>query len=126
MKRLRQFLYLIGSLLFFQGVTSLLFLALSISIPTPWNRLIRPDSLHAWLHVSSAMLIWIGLRQKKVLAVGRSFSLCYLLLGLLGLALHHPLGLLLDKGENLFHLLIAAAGLWLSFRAKQNSKGHFN
>ena len=118
MGRLQPFLSLIGSLLLIQGTTALLCLALSISPPSPWNRAIRPDPLHAWIHVIWAMVIGWGLKRSNPLALGWSFGGFYWLFGLLGLTLHHPGGLLLDLGENTFHLLIGTLGLGLSWRER--------
>ena len=35
----------------------------------------------------------------------------YTALAVLGLAVHHPLGLRLDRGENIFHLLVGPVSL---------------
>ncbi len=116
MKQLQQFLRLIGSLLLIQGSLVILFLTFSLSLSSPWSRAIRPDLLHGWIHVGWAMLIWLGLKRGQAIALGWSFSLFYLLFGLLGLAVHHPWGLLLDSGENLFHLLVGSISLALTIQ----------
>lgn len=121
MQRLQQFLSLIGSLLLIQGATVLLCLALSISLPSPWSRAIRPDLLHGWIHVGWGLLIWLGLKRGQPLALGWSFGLFYTAFGLLGLAVHHPWGLLLDLGENSFHLLVGSIGLGLAFKMKETA-----
>ena len=120
MRRLQQFLSLIGSLLMIQGATVLFCLAFSISLPSPWSRAIRPDPLHGWIHVGWAVLIWLGLKQGQTRILGWSFSLFYLLFCALGLLIHYPLGLLLDLGENGFHLLIGTIGLGLTLSTNQS------
>lgn len=121
MGRLQKFLSLLGGLLLIQGATVLLCLALSISLPSPWSRAIRPDLLHGWIHVGWAILIWWGLKRGQTVALGWSFGLFYLLFGLLGLAVYHPWGLLLDLGENGFHLLLGSIGLGLAFTTTQTA-----
>jgi len=118
MKRLQQFLRLIASLLLIQGSAVILCHLLSIALASPWSRAVRPDPLHGWIHVIWAGLIWLGLRRGRAIALGWSLGGFYWLFGLLGLAIHHPLGLLLDLGENAFHFIVGATGLWLTLAAR--------
>jgi hypothetical protein len=42
-----------------------------------------------------------------------SFGVFYTALAVLGVAVHHPFGLRLDRGENVFHLLVGPITLAL-------------
>jgi hypothetical protein len=43
-----------------------------------------------------------------------AFGVFYTALAVLGLAVHHPFGLRLDRGENVFHLLVGPITLALA------------
>ncbi len=110
---LPRYLATVATLLFVQGSLVLLFLGFSITLPSPWDRAVRPDALHGIIHVVWALLIATGLAVGKHRQTALSFSLFYLLLALFGIVMIHPWGLLLDSGENLFHLLVGAIALYL-------------
>jgi hypothetical protein len=109
----RLYLLAVGALLLAQGAISLLVRA-SGSDPHETTRLLS-DPRHALIHVVwGAVLLPFGMRVRdpRALAVmALVFGDFYLALLVLGLAVHHPLGLMIDGGENAFHAIISALGL---------------
>ena len=112
--RLRIYLQLVAGILLIQGVAVLLLMVLSITLPSPLNRAVPPDGLHAWIHIVWALALGVAVYRSKVRQVAVEFYIFYFLLALLGFLSEAPLGLQLGLGENLFHVLIGAIALWLS------------
>jgi hypothetical protein len=113
MKTLSRYLAIVGTALLIQGIIIVLLNAFSITLTSPWSRAIRPDVPHAVVHIVWGGLIWLGLKQNQARLTGLTFGAFYLLFGLLGVVADHPWGLLLDRGENGFHLLVGAIALIL-------------
>jgi hypothetical protein len=109
------FLALAGPGLLFQGAISLALHAGGWQSDDMPQRLANADPLHASIHVvwGAASLAVLALvadessRARFVLA----FGVFYSGLAVLGLVFHHPLGMHLDRGENVFHLLVAPTAL---------------
>lgn len=120
MKALRLYLTLIGGLLFLQGVAVLLVMYFSISLSSPWSRALRPDALHAGIHIVWGLLIGLGLKAHRAWALGLGLGLFYVLFAVLGIGLDSPLGLMLGRGENGFHLGVGAIALFLVLPQRRN------
>jgi hypothetical protein len=108
---LRGYLYILMGGLFLQGLGSLLF-RLVPRLPQVTPLLVRGtfgiDFWHSWIHIlwgAGGLLIlgrWRDMQAATRLAL--TFGSFYTALGILGVAVHHPLGLHLDNFENTFHL----------------------
>jgi len=114
---LRGYLAIVGAGLLLQGATSLLLLdRLDVNV-TRFHGLLAMDDRHAGLHVvwGLFLLAVIARRpsQRTLIGVGSFFGVFYLLLGLLGIAVHDPFGLMLGWGENGFHLIVGPLALIL-------------
>ena len=105
--------FLIGAGLLLQGVLSLALRAAGALDPGH-NGLVTSDVAHAAIHaVWGAVLLAAGLRlpAEPLRRLLLAFAAFYGALAVLGLALHHPLGLRLDRDQNLFHVLVTALAL---------------
>ena len=54
-----------------------------------------------------------GMSDRGYAQLTLAFGVFYTALAVLGLAVHHPFGLRLDQGENVFHLLVGPITLAL-------------
>jgi len=107
---LRGYLYVLMGGLFLQGVGSLLF-RLVPSLPKASPLLVRGafgiDFSHSWIHIAwgaAGVLILARYRDARTAArLAFTFGVFYTAFGLLGVTIHHPLGLELDVFENTFH-----------------------
>ena len=90
-------------------------------------RFANADPRHAFIHVvwGAAILVLLarGLDEHGCVRLALLFGVFYTALAVLGVAMHHPFGLRLDRGENVFHLLVGPitlalglAGSWLERR----------
>jgi hypothetical protein len=108
---LRWYLWVLMTGLFLQGLGSLTFrLAPALAADAPYliRGILGIDFWHAWIHI-----VW-GIVGVGVLVVRPSrsatiwlaliFGVFYTALGILGVTIHHPLGLELGGFENGFHL----------------------
>jgi hypothetical protein len=115
---LRWYLWVLMTGLFLQGLGSLIFRvapALPADAPYFIRGMLGIDFWHAWIHI-----IW-GITGVGVLMARSSrgpaiwlaliFGVFYTALGILGVSIHHPLGLELDWFENSFHLTAGPATL---------------
>jgi hypothetical protein len=116
---LRRYLFAAGAILLGQGAVSLVVRA-SGQDPHATSRLLS-DPAHATIHV-----LWgVGLLAVLALHAGETvdawaavvFGVFYVGLLLLGLAVHHPFGLMIDGKENAFHAVIGPLALLLGLRA---------
>ena len=116
---LRRYLLAVGTLLFGQGVVSLL-VRVAGHDPHATSRLLS-DPAHATIHViwGAALLAVLALRAGETVDAWAAvaFGVFYLGLLLLGLAVHHPFGLMIDGKENAFHAVIGPPALVLGLRA---------
>jgi hypothetical protein len=58
-----------------------------------------------------------GMSDRGYAQLTLAFGVFYTALAVLGLAVHHPFGLRLDRGENVFHLLVGPITLALGLVA---------
>jgi hypothetical protein len=107
---LRAFLASLGVALLVQGLASWALDASGNAGNEMPNRFANADPRHALIHVvwGAAILILLvrGLDHRGCVRLALVFGVFYSALAMLGLAVHHPLGLRLDRGENVFHLLV--------------------
>ena len=118
---LRPYLLVVGATLLGQGLLSWLLDATgSASSQLPW-RLANSDPRHAFIHVvwGAVMLVLLlrGLDERGCIRLALAFGVFYSALAVLGVVVHHPFGLRLDRGENVFHLLIGPITLALGIVA---------
>jgi hypothetical protein len=118
---LRPYLALVGSVLLAQGLASWALDATgSASNQLPY-RFANSDPRHAFIHVAwgAVMLIALvrGLDERGCVRLTIAFGVFYTALVVLGIAVHHPFGLRLDRGENIFHLLVGPITLALGLTA---------
>jgi hypothetical protein len=89
-------------------------------------RFANSDPRHAAIHVAwgGAMLLLAARdRNPRVYAwTAVGFGLFYSGLAVLGLTVHHPLGLRLDRGENAFHLIVGPVTLALGMLALRGER----
>ena len=108
-----------GVVLLGQGAVSLLVRA-SGQDPHATSRLLS-DPAHATIHVvwGVGLLVVLALRAGETVDAWAAvvFGLFYVGLLLLGLAVHHPFGLMIDGKENAFHAVIGPLALILGLRA---------
>jgi hypothetical protein len=108
-----------GALLLAQGALSLLVDTAGVALPALVQAFIG-DPLHAAIHVAwgVTMLGFVGLvRSRKTLSLlTLVFGVFYVSLGFLGLLVHHPFGLILGAGENVFHFVVGPASLVIGVR----------
>jgi hypothetical protein len=112
---LRAYLAALGAALLAQGLASwALDASGNMSDRMPY-RFANADPRHALIHVvwGSAILILLGrgLDHRGCVRLVLGFGVFYTALAVLGVAVHHPLGLRLDRGENVFHLLVGPISL---------------
>lgn len=116
---LRRYLLAVGTLLLAQGAVSLLVRA-SGQDPHATSRLLS-DPAHATIHVvwGVALLAVIARRAGETVEAWTAvvFGAFYVGLLLLGLAVHHPFGLMIDGKENAFHAVIGPLTLILGLHA---------
>jgi len=107
----RGYLYVLMGGLLAQGLGSLLF-RLVPRLPTISPVLVRGtfgiDFWHSWVHIvwGAAGLLILGRRRdmRTATRLALAFGAFYTTFGILGVVIHHPLGLQLDSFENTFHL----------------------
>jgi hypothetical protein len=118
---LRPYLLILGAALLGQGLVSwALDWSGHASNQLP-NRFANADPRHAFIHVAWGATILVlagrGLSEDGEVRLTLSFGVFYTALAALGLAVHHPFGLRLDRGENVFHLLVGPITLALGMVA---------
>jgi hypothetical protein len=115
---LRPFLAILGATLLGQGLASwALDWSGHASNQLP-NRFANSDPRHAAIHVvwGALMLVLVarGMDERGYAHLALAFGVFYTGLAVLGVVVHHPLGLRLDRGENVFHLLVGPITLALA------------
>jgi len=118
---LRPYVALLGGTLLVQGLVSwALDWTGNASDQLP-QRFANSDPRHALIHVAwgAVMLVLVarGMDERGYAWLALAFGLFYTALAALGLAVHHPLGLRLDRGENVFHLIVGPITLALGMVA---------
>ncbi|HEY2788041.1 MAG TPA: hypothetical protein VGI72_01230 [Gaiellales bacterium] len=115
---LRPYLVLLGATLLGQGLVSLaLHWSGHASNQLP-NRFANSDPRHAFVHVIWGAVILVlvvrGLDARGYARLALAFGVFYTALAVLGVVVHHPLGLRLDRGENVFHFIVGPITLALA------------
>ena len=122
----RRFLWIVGAALLLQGGLSLVVRALAVPLPDLALAFVNADPLHALVHMAWG-LVMLGAvtRITDEVALARlvlTFGMFYTGLAFLGVLVHHPFGLKLDLGENVFHFTVGPLallfGLW-ALRARR-------
>jgi hypothetical protein len=108
---LRGYLYFVMVGLFLQGVGSLLFRlhpAMAAGSPLLVRGAFGIDFWHSWIHIlwgaAGAVLLTRLRSMRAAVFLALVFGVFYTAFGVLGVSVHHPLGLELDAFENTFHL----------------------
>ena len=118
---LRPYLIVLGATLLGQGLLSWLLDATGNAGKQLPERFANADPRHAFIHVAwgSLMLVLLarGLDERGCIRLALAFGVFYTALAVLGIAVHHPVGLRLDRGENVFHLLVGPITLALGLAA---------
>lgn len=113
---LRAWVGVAGALLLVQGALSLAIDLSGMVLPSLVQAFVG-DPRHASIHVfwGAVMLALLASRgDRPTLArLSLAFGIFYLALGILGVAVNHPLGLVLGPGENAFHFLVGPVSLIL-------------
>jgi Domain of unknown function (DUF4383) len=115
---LRPFLAALGVSLLGQGLVSwALDWSGRASNQMPY-RFANSDPRHAFIHVAWGVvmlaLVARGLDERGCVRLALAFGVFYTALAVLGVVVHHPFGLRLDRGENVFHLLVGPITLALA------------
>jgi len=118
---LRTYLAVLGSALLAQGLLSwALDWTGHASNQLPY-RFANADPRHAFIHVVWGTVILValarGLEERGMIVLTLAFGVFYSLLAVLGIVIHHPFGLRLDRGENVFHLLVGPITLAVGLTA---------
>jgi hypothetical protein len=118
---LRLYLLLLGSALLAQGLLSwVLDWTGNASSQMPY-RFANADPRHALIHVvwGAVMLVALarGLDERGCIRLAFAFGVFYTALAVLGVLVHHPFGLRLDRGENVFHFLVGPITLAVAVTA---------
>jgi hypothetical protein len=118
---LRLYLGLLGSALLVQGLVSWTLDATGNASNHLPYRFANADPRHAFIHVvwGTVMLVALarGLDERGCIRLAFAFGVFYSGLAVLGVVVHHPFGLRLDRGENVFHLLIGPITLAVALTA---------
>lgn len=118
---LRPYLLILGAALLGQGLLSWALDWSGHATNQLPNRFANADPRHAFIHVAwgTAMLVLAGrgMSEDGYVRLTISFGVFYTALAALGLAVHHPFDLRLDRGENVFHLLVGPITLALGMVA---------
>jgi hypothetical protein len=115
----RLYVLALGAGLLLEGGALLLVNALALPLPVGIN-----DARHNLLHVvwGIALLAIAATPQvhgsTRVAWAAQVFGVFYIALGVLGVLLDRPFGLLLGPGENAFHFIVGPLALFLGWRAR--------
>jgi len=117
------YLLAVGLLLLVQGAISLLVRAAGDD-PHATSRLLS-DPLHATVHLVWGIVLLAVLARRDAAAATETalvFGLFYVGLLVLGLSVHHPLGMQIDGKENAFHAVVGPAALLVWWREVRRSR----
>jgi hypothetical protein len=122
---LRRYMIGVGALLFVQGAASLLVRATGRD-PHMATRLLS-DPTHATIHVlwGFALLGLLAPRDDPALTkwAALAFGVFYVGFLVVGLVVHHPLGMMIDGKENAFHAVIGPLAVILWLREMTRGRG---
>jgi Domain of unknown function (DUF4383) len=118
---LRPYLALLGAALLGQGLASWALDWSGRGGDRSLYRFANADPLHAFIHVvwGGVMIVLVARpRGERFYArLALAFGVFYTALAALGIVVHHPFGLRLDLGENVFHLIVGPITLALALAA---------
>ena len=118
---LRPYLALLGAALLGQGLASWALDWSGRGGDRSLYRFANADPLHAFIHVvwGGVMIVLVARpRGERFYArLALAFGAFYTALAALGIVVHHPFGLRLDLGENVFHLIVGPVTLALALAA---------
>jgi hypothetical protein len=118
---LRPYIVVLGATLFVQGLAAWALDWSGRASSTLPARFANSDPRHAAIHVAwGALMLWVvarGADERGYVRLALAFGVFYSALAVLGLAVHHPFGLRLDAGENVFHLIVGPVTLALALAA---------
>jgi uncharacterized protein YacL len=121
---LRLYLWLIGSALFVQGMLSTIVTIANFHLPAFIHKLIITDPLHSFIHVCWGLVILLLLAKRitksRLVLLALSYSVFFLILGIMGTFIHNSFGMQLGKGENIFHFLSSSVALILGIRVMKS------
>jgi hypothetical protein len=104
-----------------QGALSLLLDATGLANNHLPERFANSDPLHASIHVvwgvGLLVLVARGITPAGAAQLLIWFGVFYSGLAIAGLTIHHPLGMRLDRGENVFHLIVGPGSLIIGLAA---------
>ena len=113
----RPCLWVLGAGLLLEGAALLILGALPTDLLTMIPLVAELDPLHNVIHVVWGLIILglliTGLTDSGAARLSLSFGVFYVAFGFLGILVHHPFGLILDIGQNAFHLIVGPAALCL-------------
>ncbi|MGN6378204.1 MAG: hypothetical protein ACTHNU_04575 [Gaiellales bacterium] len=118
---LRPFIAILGVVLLAQGLVSwALDWSGNASNQLPY-RFANSDPRHAFIHVAWGTVMVVlaarGMDERGYARLALAFGVFYTALAVLGVVVHHPLGLRLDRGENVFHFVVGPTTLALGMVA---------
>jgi hypothetical protein len=127
--RAQSYLGGLGVGLLAQGTLSLVLDAADLASNQLPQRFANSDPVHAAIHVLwgivMVVLVRRGLPDAAAAQLAVAFGVFYTALGIAGVVVHHPLGLRLDRGENVFHLVVGpvtlAVGLITGARVRERA-----
>jgi hypothetical protein len=116
-RAVRGYLWVIGVLLLFHGIGSLLLRFTGHDDPSLTHGFVHADNLHAAIHIvwGSMMLVFVGrgASDRHCAALALVFGVFYTGLAILGTIVYHPFGLDLGLYENGFHFIVGPTSLLL-------------
>jgi len=115
----RGYLCVVGIGLLAQGAASLLVEA--VHGDAHGTTRLLSDPRHAAIHLVWGALtvgvLALGALERVLAVFAVAFGVFYIALLVLGVAVHHPFGLMLDRDENVFHAIIGPLALLVGFRS---------
>src|SRR5579884_1976060 len=114
-RQLRPYLWALGGGLLAQGVLTDALLTFTDKAAQVTHGVLNHDARHGALHIAWGLALLLLLRA-GVGARGLAwsavvFGVFYVTLGMLGVVMHDPFGLLLGPGENGFHFIVGTSAL---------------
>ena len=115
LRLLRSYAWVLGGGLLVQGVLTEVFLAVTDRAARWTHGVLSYDARHGAVHIVWGMaLVLLLLARVGTRGLARGvvvFGLFYLALGVLGVVIHNPFGLMLGPGENGFHFIVGTSAL---------------
>ena len=116
------YLCLLGLVLLVQGTLSIVLRASGHLLSGPVGAFAHADYVHATIHViwGAVMLALVaaGIPSADAVTLALVFGVFYTGLAVLGVSVHHPFGLILNTGENVFHFIVGPLTLLMGLRGR--------